>query len=481
MMSGVPNGNYNAVAEMFPRHDGSTALYVNFDGWSAKHVSAFTTTTPDDGDPLTDDRELEIQAILYQVSEIFSPFDVQVRRITGDAARALSKGATTVFVGDSWDYGLGSNNHTGGITPASYVDFPGGYHSDAHAPNSNPYDLALVDPIDHNSALSWNYEEIAQAIAHEAGHTFGLGHVVSPDSGAVADIMSYDASNKRFADQFLRLTSRNGDGYDGYVPEWHGQDMFQQNSFQFLKTVLGERPADDFTNVTFVDRDNVEYFTNPREFRMNKAGVTQASLDGVIDRYGDYDVFRYKAVTDEVVTFQVQTGAFLGLRSPQVLAFTNFSARHLSFVETGAGTAQIILHLRAGKEVEFVVGGHNGDSVGTYKLSFSAKPELKVNNLPPLGSILDANYISGAIRPAGQGALTGAVLTTSSYGFVSSAGALAQAPHTTQTAVGNMENARVDAAFAGRATPAAPDKLVWRFSVIALDQLFEKLGEGVRG
>src|SRR5262245_41116067 len=57
--------DYTQIAQMFPRHPGSTNLYLNFDGWQAEGVAAFEGTTQD------------IQEILFRTAEIFSPFDVQ--------------------------------------------------------------------------------------------------------------------------------------------------------------------------------------------------------------------------------------------------------------------------------------------------------------------------------------------------------------------------------------------------------------------
>src|SRR5262245_21056267 len=75
VMSSAPASlYYTAIAQMFPRHEGPTGLYLNFDGWLSEEVAGFNPTTPDDGNAATDERERDIQDIIFRVSEMFSPF-----------------------------------------------------------------------------------------------------------------------------------------------------------------------------------------------------------------------------------------------------------------------------------------------------------------------------------------------------------------------------------------------------------------------
>src|SRR5262249_47500946 len=131
----------------FPTHDGPTTLWVNFDGCNnlgGHTVAPFTGTNTDKAD------------ILYRVSEEYAPFNVQVKRMYGFGAFQENDGATTVFVGDdrSFDRVItgpdgnvqGTLNQKGGVTPGPFMDTP--YTNKAsHAPNSDAYDLAFVDPV----------------------------------------------------------------------------------------------------------------------------------------------------------------------------------------------------------------------------------------------------------------------------------------------------------------------------------------------
>src|SRR5205085_3805292 len=99
-----------------------------------------------------------------------------------------------------------------------------------HEINTHPYDIALVDPVAGSSSTFASFVSsyttqtlainptradiagISSAIAHEAGHTFGLEHVRSDgvtdaktpkdasgnyilNKGTVQDIQAYDAPN----------------------------------------------------------------------------------------------------------------------------------------------------------------------------------------------------------------------------------------------------------------------------------------------
>src|SRR5262249_49428642 len=151
-----------------------------------------------------------------RTSELFSPFDVQVIRRFGDGDHATDGGASTIFVGDDSDNGTGTANRIHAFTPADDSDFPGNAKGIFHQPNSDSSDVAFVDPVDfspmpspNGNVRSQSTVQISQAIAHEAGHTFGLAHVLSAPSG---EVMSYDAANDHFADQTFSITDLNFNG-----------------------------------------------------------------------------------------------------------------------------------------------------------------------------------------------------------------------------------------------------------------------------
>jgi hypothetical protein len=143
-------------------------------------------------------RQRDIQDLLFQVSEVYAPFDVQVHRIYGAGNYATGPGDTTVFVGaNNKNANVSLIGSTYSYAKYSYAETPGAsadYPRVGHNINSDPYDVAFVDPVvgSTNSVTNIlaslstergadsshaNIFDIKRSIAHEAGHTFGLSHV----------------------------------------------------------------------------------------------------------------------------------------------------------------------------------------------------------------------------------------------------------------------------------------------------------------
>jgi hypothetical protein len=208
-------------------------------------------------------RDQDIQSILSEVGQIFAPFNVQVKQMKGASKYDQTNGNTTVFVGGdpaNFDSGL---KVTHGTTPSEFVDDPGSELGFLHAPDSEPFHLAFVDPMmqDVMGDPWWNgltTEQIGEAIGHEAGHTFGLKHVVT---GGAPDLMSYGSPNQTFINQTFDVTDLNYDPKTGkknegdgmyaiaFHPSWSnawGLDWYakatEQNSYTYLLAVLGANP-----------------------------------------------------------------------------------------------------------------------------------------------------------------------------------------------------------------------------------------------
>src|SRR5262249_4320124 len=168
-------------------------------------------------------------------------------------------GRTTIFIGgdtntpaiqDAITGKYFKNNYS--FTPNAYSDYPHTSLSDGinHVLHSNPFNLAYVDPtatvnsagirveystaaqtqVPANWATTESDDQIAQDIAHEAGHTYGLVHVRTdgltdpalPDPtntnnlgvGKVGDLMSYNTAPKsvaltHYVNQSLPVTDFN--------------------------------------------------------------------------------------------------------------------------------------------------------------------------------------------------------------------------------------------------------------------------------
>ncbi len=392
----------SSLAARFPRHTGPTVLALNFDGDKGA-CTAFSA--------LGSNRDQDIQDILFETSEVFSPFDVEVVRVFGDGTIDRHSGASTVFIGVT---------KTGtSYTPATSSDYPGDTKGNDHRPNSDAQDIGFVNPF-------WSGRSVAAVvggIAHEAGHTFGLAHVLT-DGGSgsadarsmnpgVPDAMSYNKGtpNQYFADQTFDITDLNatttGNVHDGSViPKWNKPSdwwgwlgatddvpLHTQNSFAYLQTVLGARAPDGQAHVADLNA------LDPR-YRHDTAPTIApgASVNASVARPGDYDVFTLVAPTTQLVTVNVQAAA--GSAADPVLLRYSDSGTLQDFAH--GGPMQFVA--MAGVRYRLVIGAENGASTGGYRLTvlgpetavpIQSAPVLSLQNLTPAEYYATRDYLDG--------------------------------------------------------------------------------------
>jgi hypothetical protein len=407
LLSGFPT-DMTAVARQFAPHRGPTILYLNFDGgdihydrtWygsdTVEHVTPFQ--------PSGQDRDQAVQDILFRVSEMFTPFNVEVERLSGAGNYSQGNGNTTVFIG-------GNDSHWA-FTPASSSDYPSGGIGASHAPNSDPYDVAFVDPaVGLFDPLGVN-GDIAQAVAHEAGHTFGLAHVRTDMTkglfntdpaplgrGTVGDLMSYNTAagsppRTFFADQTLPITDFNFEYvpkdmvYENVLepsmqPTWNWPDrnwgwlgikdkvpITTQNSYTYLQAALGPRAADAFCHVA--DLTSVD-----PAYRQVAAPLLTlgAAFNGAVTRPGDYDVFQFYAPSARQVTIRVDAAAGSALH-PTILIYdaTGQTLLASSTADGSAADSVVQFQAKAGMPYKVVVGGEDGVSSGNFHFQIGRPP-----------------------------------------------------------------------------------------------------------
>lgn len=372
--------DYSAFAGTFPRHVGSTILYLNFDGWTGQNISSFQSTTGN--------RSQDIQEILYRTAEIFSPFDVQVERMTGDGAMSTVNGNSTIFIGDDSDNGTGAANVIYASTPASNTDMPGSALGQRHVPNTNAYDWAFVDPV--SSLGSQSNLGIVQAVAHEAGHTFGLGHIRTVGVDNLSDnttipvfsntnppeLMSYDSPNVLFMNQTFNLTAANfvpatGTTYTPSVlPKWadvvflgipiSSTTMQTQNSFTYLQNVLGSPPlGDDFADVA--DTSSVAQVNGV----VPNVAIGPTTL-GSIERRGDYDVFQFMPTSNQTLTVNAQRVPGNSV-DPVLMVFDGSTLVGINDNRTASDfSSRMSFNFQAGHTYRIVVGASDCATTGSY-------------------------------------------------------------------------------------------------------------------
>jgi hypothetical protein len=392
------------LAQQFGRHAGPSILYLNFDGNTAQGVSSFQS--------ISGDRTRDIHEVLFRTQEIFAPFDVEVRRIYGDGvADTSSNGNSTIFIGDNPAYGTGAGltgdadddgclcdhnaygvgsgggagNGAGAYTPWASSDFPSpGNKGITHQPNSDAYDIAFVDPVYYNAGTGTNVSRsarwIAQAAAHEGGHTFGLVHVLSsPDP----EIMSYDAANTRFVNKAFTVTDLNynpstGSNYDEprLQPQWlnllYGfipvvSNITTQNSYTYLQAALGARAASsEWANVA--DHDSVD--ASYADGYSPTLGVGSATTGGV-GREGDWDVLNLNVASSGWVRVDVTRYAGSTV-DPVLLVYDGTGKNFVAFNDDRAAgdvQSEVVFYASAGQSYKLVVGGYASNSTGYYQVS----------------------------------------------------------------------------------------------------------------
>jgi hypothetical protein len=382
------------ATNQMPQPAGPTKLYLNFDGWTNSPqgtIGAFQGSPQDRED------------IRYRTAELFAPFDVEVLPIGGNGHVATDPGSTTVFVGP---------NGKGGFTPIPSTDYPRAINPNGgtnHILNSDATDIAFVDPALPGPATSPNANlAVSLAIAHEAGHTFGLAHVrtdgtadfpTNPTDVPVysstlpPDIMSYDSNDDFFSNNEFNVTAANfvpGQGTHNdpsRFPVFQGHNILTQNSFSYLQAVLGAHPAAGQVGV--VD-ENVLVLSGPGLKLLNvvdpgfyqQSAVGQhtqplplaagSAVSGALARPGDYAAYQLNLgatwVPGQILSVTPTAGAHLvlmvydetnGVSAGNLTAFTRSSVP-LTFVP------------QAGHVYDLVVGGENGQNVGAY--SFTIGP-----------------------------------------------------------------------------------------------------------
>jgi hypothetical protein len=364
------------IASRFPTHEGPTMLYINFDGWKNRDqkghdIQPFQATTRS--------RDRDIQEILYRTDEIFAPFNVRVARMFGDARFDKGdQGNTTVFVGgDTAHVDVTGRKYTEAVTPRDFNDFPHLATSTTHRPNSDPFDIAFVDPIGQgrggNWVSQWNNTVISRKIAHEAGHTFGLAHILTQ---GYPDLMSYDTDPRsHFANRTFPVTDLNFDPIKetrnhtpSVEPRWGTASITTQNAYTYLMAVLGPRPADDHPNVA--DSTTVD----PTYQESTAASIgPDTKITAAIDPQGDYDVFQLESpgVNELVIRVRAVEGSSL---KPVIMVFDRLGRKMVGFAtsrEAADGSCQIRTRRIGARAYKIVIGAVDNASTGAYELTVS--------------------------------------------------------------------------------------------------------------
>lgn len=407
-----------------------THLYLNFDGgtvptdFSGKNFDTIQPFETAAGDTNLTHRDDDIQNILYQVSEVFAPFDVQVVRAYGASNYSLGNGDTTIFIGSNSDtsstsivqkpFNYTKSAHS--FTPNAFVDiqtdanvnlpavFGGGHVSQLdHQINSDAYDIAFIDPtfgvtsdptktVSCLSTITTRAEPthadvatIRSAIVHEAGHTFGLAHVRTDGgtdttplgTGSTSDVMSYDSPNQYFANKALTITSANFNGlttsFGAATPHYYDNNarkdvtLTTQNSFLALDRVVGARAQNEGTSLV---ADNTLVDPSVPTTVVNLSN--QTIHFGNLARQGDYQAYLFTPQSAGINYDTVSVKTTTGNLNPIVMVYDS-SGTNLLSVSHGRNGVSSLSNLKGGHTYVLVVGALGGVTTGTYEVTIDHK------------------------------------------------------------------------------------------------------------
>ncbi len=382
------------------------ALLLNFDGWtnvpgSVNNDGKAHSVSPFSGTPQ------QVNDIIFRVSELFAPFDVTVEQIHGGGVYAngptsdTESGPSTIFIGGD-TANVGNNGKFAyGHTPGQFNDYPHAATAttagdEYHPLHSDFYNLAFVDPV-YNTVpnaqwgpqYSWTVNQddatIASAIAHEAGHTFGLAHVAS---NPTPDLMSYDAGNQYFALQTFPITDLNNSGtstvHDPRVDvNYQGTNITTQNSYTYLGAELGYRLADEFVHV--VHNGSVDPYYQNTTFGTGGTLLTSPNftLGGQVAgslSEGDYDVYRMQSPGTGQASISLSR---YGATSYLELLVYDQGGNLIQAVDGNlSGDVFTTLNLTRGQNYEFVVGTEGADYGTRYTFQVGA-PSEGLHPVPP--------------------------------------------------------------------------------------------------
>lgn len=350
LVSGVAAPRVDA-AVVVPEYDslpGATAkLFIDFDGitynsaWAGRTPGTVPAYSVDADTANFSTAELNnIREIFMRVAEKYSPFNINVT--TRDPGSYNSKHAARIVVGGNGDWYSGGDpaDRVGGVA------FIGSFAGSSQAPGwAFPNNLANGNP-----------KTVAECIAHEAGHQFGLNHQSAFNASGV-ETQEYSTNGN---DPYRRPIM--GSSYGSTRGLWWNGTTTSATSIQ-----------DDLSVLSSTTRNGFGYRLDDHASVLDSAemlvadGSGHVSADGVIERVADADMFSFVTGTGSV-SFSLAVAQYGAMLDATLRLFTAEGAllRTVNSAELGESFTNA---LTAGEYVLGVYGHGNYGDIGQYTLS----------------------------------------------------------------------------------------------------------------
>jgi len=345
-------------------------IYLDFDGhYESSWGSYGSVTSPvfdqDSNTSSFSDSELAtIQAVWERVAEDFAPFNLDVT--TEDPGSFPPSGAIRVSIGGNGSW-IGS---PGGV---AYVNsFNSSYTSTAYVFSKN--------------LGNGNAKYVAEAVSHEAGHTFGLRHQSRYDSGGNL-VETYHTGSGGWAPIM-------GVGYYQTQSVWHNGTTTSASTYQDDLAII--------TNSTngFGYRGDDHGDTSGAATALVVTSGTQVSASGIVERMSDVDYFSFTTGAGQVSL--AVNGASLGANLDVRLELRTAGGSLVASADPGSSLSATITTTVAAGDYRLVVANHGdyGD-LGQYSVSGTIQ-----DSGPPPPSLNVAIAAASISESAGANATT---------------------------------------------------------------------------
>jgi hypothetical protein len=369
----TPSG---AVAPVYSSRPSAAAkLYLDFDGvdfgstlWAGRAPGVRPAYDTDNNPSIFNSTELaNIQQIWARVAEKFSPFEVDVTT-QNPGNYNTRQSAHVVISGDNAWYGGG-----GGV---AYV---GGFQYGGMV-----YNTGWVFPQN----LSLSNKNIAEAIAHEAGHMFGLWHQ-----------SVYNANNT--------LSNEYNPGDSARAPIMGSSYYSARGLWWMGRSSQSGGPIQDDLSILTGGANGWGYRPDDHGGSLSAATLlTGSSAVGVIERNGDTDYFSFTTPAAQL-NLSVAPAAFGGMLDA-TLELRNSSGALINSAATSSLGESLTVTVPAGSYYLVVKGAGGIGDLGQYTVTTNAVTP-PANDAFATASPLVGSSISGisgsniyATREAGE-------------------------------------------------------------------------------
>ena len=312
---------------------------VNFTGtWSGKTPGVIPAYDTDGNSNSFSAAELtSIRQIHSRVAEKYSPFNINVTTV--NPGNENNKETARIIIGGDGDW---YGSVVGGVA------LRGGFYTSS----SN---TAWVFP---KNLAGGNPKTVAEATAHEAGHTFGLTHQSSFTQDANGDWVEQEYSTNNNDPQRRPVM---GSSYGSTRGLWWNGTSTSPTTFQDDLAIL----SNSNNGFGYRDDDHGDSAASATPLSASVSGLIDATY-GIIERITDADLFSFSTAAGSV-TFWLATAEFGGMLDSTLRLFSGAGAL-LQTVDTNNLAEGLTTTLAAGDYLIGVSGRGNYGDLGQYTL-----------------------------------------------------------------------------------------------------------------